>query len=84
MGSVRLWTDVVREKCEIREALIRPYLHSPPESNAIIDSILEKDNVEDLVHGFANGKVQVRKIIEVFCSRLARAHQMVVDPCHAR
>lgn len=60
--SARPWQDVVREKCDIRQKLVEPYLTNVNGERAVADTVLSINNVDDLARLLASGKVTMHDV----------------------
>lgn len=67
--ATRPWQDVVREKCEIRQKLVKPYLGNVNGERAVADTILHIDSVEGLTALLSSGKVSAHEVTRAYIRR---------------
>ncbi|KAK5257912.1 hypothetical protein LTR40_008958 [Exophiala xenobiotica] len=83
--SARPWQEVVREKCDIRQKLVEPYLTDINGERAVADTVLNIDNVEDLTSLLASGKVTAHDVTASYIRRLDQYYQQqgkLIGPLH--
>ncbi|KAJ9642093.1 uncharacterized protein PV06_03337 [Exophiala oligosperma] len=71
----RPWQEVVKEKREIREKLVEPYLTTINGERAVADTVLNIDNVDELTALLATGKITAHDVTANYIRRIAEVHQ---------
>ncbi|KAK5209518.1 hypothetical protein LTR99_007721 [Exophiala xenobiotica] len=83
--SAQPWQEVVREKRDIRQKLVEPYLTDINGERAVADNVLSIDNVEDLTSLLASGKVTAHDVTASYIRRLDQYYQQqgnLIGPLH--
>lgn len=65
----RPWQEVVKEKREIREKLVEPYLTTINGERAVADTVLNIDNVDELTALLATGKITAHDVTANYIRR---------------